>query len=462
MVTKTADQIWQTALGELELQVASDYFKTWLRPTVGLDIIQEELIVGAPSIFHVEHLEKRMLSQIKSTLRGIAKRPLSVRFQVYQKVAQEEGLPTFSYPQAETALNNAGSSTPAVRAPACKNGANLNPRYTFDTFIVGNCNRLAHDAALAVAESPGTAYNPLYLYSSAGLGKTHLLFAIGNACVKKSLKVLYVSTEQFTNDFITAIRERKTEGFREKYRSVDVLLMDDIQFLMGKEETEKGFFHTFNDLYNDNHQILVASDRAPKALTLVEERLRSRFEGGLKADIQPPDRETRLSIIEARARQMSIPLNSGVSELLARRAYRNIRELEGALNKVVAYARMIRSPVTLELVSEALTDSLEEHHASLSLQQVVSVVADYYHLDAEMLKGKRRDKETALARHVTMYLLRQETDLSLHSIGQQLGGRDHSTVLHACTHISRLLDKDSQLKYDTQALRDLLHLPVLA
>jgi chromosomal replication initiator protein len=333
----------------------------------------------------------------------------------------------------------------------------LNPRYTFDAFIVGNSNRLAHAASLAVAEAPGESYNPLFLYGGVGLGKTHLLHAIGHQGVQTGLAVLYVSSEQFTNEIINAIRYRTTEEFRAKYRSVDILLVDDIQFIAGKESTEEEFFHTFNSLYEMSKQIVICSDRPPKAIVSLEERLRSRFEWGLIADIQPPDLETRMAILRVKADLLHYRVPDDIIAYIAGRVQTNIRELEGCLNRLMAFQQLHRAELTMDVARAAMSslgdDSRESH---LTGRQIVEAVAEYYHISIEAMCGKQRDRHIVMPRQIAMYLIRQETQASLLEIGQLFGGRDHSTVLHACEKIERAVHVNPALRREIVAIREQL------
>ncbi len=333
----------------------------------------------------------------------------------------------------------------------------LNSRYTFDAFIVGNSNRLAHAASLAVAEAPGESYNPLFLYGGVGLGKTHLLHAIGHQGVETGLAVLYVSSEQFTNEIVNAIRYRTTEEFRAKYRSVDILLVDDIQFIAGKESTEEEFFHTFNSLYEMSKQIVICSDRPPKAIVSLEERLRSRFEWGLIADIQPPDLETRMAILRVKADLLNYHIPDEIIAYIAGRVQTNIRELEGCLNRLMVYQRLHRSDLTLEVARAAMSSLVSDNREpSLSIHQIAQTVAEYYHISLEAMCGKQRDKYIVMPRQIAMYLIRQETQVSLLEIGQLFGGRDHSTVLHACEKIDRALNLNPTLRREIIAIREQL------
>jgi chromosomal replication initiator protein len=330
----------------------------------------------------------------------------------------------------------------------------LNARYTFSTFIVGSGNQLAHAASLAVAEAPGYAYNPLFLYGGVGLGKTHLLHAIGHHALENGMTVLYVSSETFTNEMINAIRYRTNEEFRAKYRSADVLLVDDIQFIAGKDSTEEEFFHTFNSLYESNRQIVMCSDRPPKAIVSLEERLRSRFEWGLIADIQPPDLETRVAILRAKADLSQRLVPDEVIQYLASRVQSNIRELEGSLNRLLAFSQLQRMPLTIDTAKAALANlATDARQRRVSIDDVLNAVADYYRISLDDLRGKQRDKHIVVPRHVAMYLMRQETEASLMEIGQALGGRDHSTVLHGCEKIGKDVNENTTLRKEVLAIR---------
>ena len=423
MRARSAQEIWEAALGELQIQVSKPNYRTWLEKTVGLSCQDNQFVVGVPNTFVAEYLDKNQRSLIEKTLVGLTKQDVNVVFYVNGKYQDSPS----SYGAREETLPSAQTAFPR-----------FNPKYTFGSFIVGNNNRLAHTAALTVTQNPGQSYNPLFIYGGAGLGKTHLLHAIGHAALAGNINVLYVSAEQFTNEFVNAIRERKTGEFHNKYRSVDMLLIDDIHFIIGKEQTEESFFHTFNELHNANRQIAITSDRPPKSLPLLEDRLRSRFEWGLIVDIQPPDFETCLALLQAKAKQKGANVALDVLELIASQYQQNIRRLEGALNRVIAYARLIQAPPTPELATQALEDISfkEPKSTSITPSLIVDAVAKGFQLTPLDLKSKKRDKETTLARHLTMYLIRQETNCSLAQIGRELGGRDHSTVTHACEKIA--------------------------
>jgi len=328
----------------------------------------------------------------------------------------------------------------------------MNGRYTFENFVVGASNRLAHAASMAVAERPAQAYNPLFLYGGVGLGKTHLLYAIGNACEKRGLQVLYVSSEEFTNDLINAIRTHTTQAFREKYRRIDVLLIDDIQFIAGKESTQEEFFHTFNTLHGQDKQIVISSDRPPKALVTLEERLRSRFEWGLTADIQPPDFETRVAILRSKADRAGYRLPDGLLETIARRVQSNIRELEGALTRIVAFSDLSGLLLTPQLVDSALADLLPRRK-DVHPEDVVRAVSDVFGVTIDRIMGRDRSREVALPRQIVMYILRSE-NISLPQIGDALGGRDHTTVMYACDKVADLLERDDRLRRQVIEVRE--------
>jgi len=334
--------------------------------------------------------------------------------------------------------------------------SNMNPRYLFEKFVVGSGNRLAHAACMAVAEKPARAYNPLFLYGGVGLGKTHLLHAIGNACHAQGLNVLYVSSEEFTNDMITAIRTHTNQAFRDKYRSADVLLVDDIQFIAGKESTQEEFFHTFNTLHGQDKQIIVSSDRPPKSLVTLDERLRSRFEWGLTADIQPPDLETRLAILRSKAERTMRQVPDDILENIARRVQSNIRELEGALNRILAFADLSGTPMTPQLVEVALADLLPQR-SDVEPAKIIELVAKEWQTTVEALLGRDRSQKIAQPRQVAMYLLRKETDASLPQIGEVLGGRDHTTVMYAIEKISGDIETKTDLRKRVVSVKQQLY-----
>jgi chromosomal replication initiator protein len=426
-----AEQAWHAALGQLQLEMPKAAFDTWVRNTEFVSYEDGSFIVGVQNAYARDWLQSRLSSTATRLLTGIMNRTVEVRFVVWHTSGEtaetQEGL--------DDRENTAGLA----------NNASLNSRYSFENFVVGASNRLAHAASLAVAEKPAQAYNPLFLYGGVGLGKTHLLHAIGNICHRQGLQVLYVSSEEFTNDLINAIRMHTTQAFREKYRQIDVLLIDDIQFIAGKESTQEEFFHTFNTLHGQDKQIVITSDRPPKALVTLEERLCSRFEWGLTADIQPPDFETRLAILRARADRMSCQVPNESMEMIARRVQSNIRELEGALTRVAAFADLSGLPLSPQLVEATLVDLLPRR-SQVQPEEIVQKVAESFGVSVENLLGRDRTRQVALPRQIAMYLLREEANISLPQIGETLGGRDHTTVMYGCEKVADMLERDDRLR----------------
>lgn len=437
MEGRSAREIWEVALGELQVQVNKSNYRTWLEKTTGLAYDDGLFVIGVPSTFIAEYLEQNQRSLIEKTLISITRQDTRVQFHVNGRYEY----PPDNYPFTEA--NPVGETSTPI----------FNSKYTFDAFIVGSCNRLAYAAALGVAENPGHNYNPLFIYGGAGLGKTHLLHAICQVALNSQIRVLYVSAEQFTNEFINAIQHRKTDEFRSKYRSVDMLLIDDIQFIRGKGQTEECFMHTFNELHNANHQMVITSDRSPKDMPQLAEPLRSRFEWGLMVDIQPPDFETRLAILQTKAEREGIVLETEVLEFIARQSEPNIRELEGYLNRVTAYAKLVCAPVTPQLTTDALKAIGQKAPRKVTPKAVIEAVASSFQLTIPHLMSRKRDKETTLARQTAMYLLREETGCSLAQIGQELGGRDHSTVTHAFKRISADINANPTLRRKINEIR---------
>ena len=424
--------MWEAALGSLELQVSRPSYATWLKDTAGLSFDDDKMVIGVPSTFVAQWLEQRMSSLIEAVLSQVAGQAMTVQFQVMTQPASRTS--RRDEPQAES--GQVPQTTNGRSAGREDRSIKLNPRYTLDSFVVGESNQLAYAAALAISSRPGSAYNPLFLYGGVGLGKTHLLHGIGHASASRGLSYLYVSSEQFTNEFITSIQMKRTREFREKYRSVDVLLMDDIQFLRGKEAIQEGFFHTFNDLHNSNRQIVIACDRPSSALVPLEERLLSRFQWGLSADIRMPDLETRKAILEVKAHSMGVGVPDEVLDLISENFLSSIRDLEGALNRVCAYADLTAQPLGLDLAYNSLGDLLTtKRQQRPSPDLVISTVCSFYKVDAQALVSKRRDEKVMLARQVAIYLLREQAHLPLKDIGILMGNRDHTTVRHAWAKI---------------------------
>jgi chromosomal replication initiator protein len=457
-----AEQAWQAALGELELQLTKATFDTWLKNTYVISHEDNTFLIGTHNGYAKDWLENRLLTTIKRTLTSVVNHAVSVNFVVRPRrvssSAQETSLLKTSGEQPS--LSQALASETAFLPGLSDVGGldtGLSPQYTFDTFIVGNSNRLANAAALAVAENPGKDYNPLFIYGGVGLGKTHLLHAIGNLAVSQGLQVLYVSSETFTNDLINSIRTQSTEQFRSKYRNhVDVLMVDDIQFIGGKESTQEEFFHTFNALHEVAKQIVMSSDRPPRAIVTLEERLRSRFEWGLIADIQPPDLETRTAILRSKAESQGLVVPSEVIDFIASEVHNNIRELEGALNRIVALARLLNLSLTVEVAASAL-EAILTRADSITTDQVLGAVSQHFAMEVSTLKGRKRSHDVALARQVAMYLMREELHCSLPHIGEILGGRDHTTILYGCDKIGVAIEEDDDLRRDVLTIRERLY-----
>ncbi len=443
-----AERLWQAALGQLQVEMPRAKFETWIRDAELLSYEDGEFVIGVKNAFIRDWLNDRLRATIKQVVGGIAGRTVDVRFVVWQPHAQSP----ITAPVPELAIVEPQRSS---REPASTPNQ-LNPKYTFETFVVGKSNRLAHAAALAVTEDPAGPYNPLFLYGGVGLGKTHLLHAITRASVAQGRTAVYVSSEEFTNDLIDAIRTHSTSEFRERYRQADILLIDDVQFIAGKESTQEEFFHTFNALHSQDRQVVLSSDRPPKAFVTLEERLRSRFEWGLAADIQPPDLETKIAILRAKAEREGRHVPSEHLEMIARRAQRNIRELEGALTRALAYSDLTGVVLNEETIEEALFD-VTPRSPTLTPDRIISAVAQQYQIPEEDLVGPRRTRQIALPRHVAMYLIREETSTSLPKIGQALGGRDHTTVMHGHDRISDLIERDDGLRRQVHAIRELLY-----
>jgi chromosomal replication initiator protein len=451
-MTINTDQVWQTALGQLQLQMTRATFDTWVKDTRIVSQNDENLVVSTKNAFAKDWLENRLFNTISRTVANILGHSVNIQFVVDLNDAPEPFVILQDTAVTPPPANNKGQGY--YRED--KDHSLLNQKYTFDQFIVGASNRLAHAASLAVAEKPAEAYNPLFLYGGVGLGKTHLLQAIAHFALTKGKNVMYTTSETFTNELINAIRAQSTGSFREKYRTTDFLLIDDIQFIAGKESTQEEFFHTFNTLHSTGGQIVLTSDRPPKAITTLEDRLRSRFEWGLLADVQPPDLETRIAILRFKADSQGMVVPDDVMEFIARRAQNNIRELEGALNKVVAHSAMLRQAITLELANAALQD-IVSRQAELTLDQIVTAVAEFYRLDPEVIIGRGRSKDVAAARHMAMYLAREETGASLHQIGEALDGRDHTTVMHGWEKILSLIEQNDKLRREMLAIREIIY-----
>jgi chromosomal replication initiator protein len=442
-------ELWSKALAEIEKKISKPSFETCLKSTKAHSIKGDTLTIIAPNEFARDWLESRYLHLIADTIYQLTGEEFSIKFTIPQNQMDDEFVPNSSNKQ----LNKSSDEQVEFHQNM------LNPKYTFDTFVIGSGNRFAHAASLAVAEAPAKAYNPLFIYGRVGLGKTHLMHAIGHYVIdhNPSAKVVYLSSEKFTNEFINSIRDNKAVDFRNKYRSVDVLLIDDIQFIAGKEQTQEEFFHTFNTLHEESKQIVISSDRPPKEIPTLEDRLRSRFEWGLITDITPPDLETRIAILRKKAKAEGLDIPNEVMLYIANQIDTNIRELEGALIRVVAYSSLINHDMNADLAAEALKNIIPNSKPKIiSISEIQRVVGQEFQIKLEDFKAKKRTKSVAFPRQIAMYLSRELTDSSLPKIGEEFGGRDHTTVIHAHEKISKLLQNDELLQRQLKEITEIL------
>ncbi len=431
--------LWPRVLDLLKNELTEISYNTWIKTIEPLSINSSTIELGVPTDFNKGILESRYIALISNAVKQIASRDYSFAVVI---------------PSQESFTRNADLSDSSSNEDLYN--SILNPKYTFDTFVIGNGNRLAHAASVAVAEAPAQAYNPLFLYGGVGLGKTHLMHAIGHYILTQnpSSKVLYVSSEKFTNELINAIKDDRNEEFRSKYRNIDVLLIDDIQFIAGKERTQEEFFHTFNALYEANKQIIISSDRSPREINTLEDRLRSRFEWGLTADIQSPDLETRIAILQKKAQMENLFIPNDVLVFIANKVISNIRELEGALNRVIAYSTLTETELSVELCAEALKELLAAANSKvIDATYIIEAVARYYDLRPEEFLSQKRSRNISFPRQIAMYLCRDIMGISLPKIGNEFGGRDHTTVIHAITKIEQDIENDPETERTIQELK---------
>ncbi|WIV12597.1 chromosomal replication initiator protein DnaA [Proteiniborus sp. MB09-C3] len=427
------EEVWGNALKLIKNELTEVSFNTWLKTIEPITINDNCILLGAPNEFTKGILEARYLTLIKNAIKQISNIDFDIKFLI----------------PGEDISNDIGQTIVNEIVENNSSRSQLNPKYVFDTFVIGNSNRFAHAASLAVAEAPAKAYNPLFIYGGVGLGKTHLMHAISHYILNQNPKasVIYVSSEKFTNELINSIRDDRNVEFRNKYRNVDVLLIDDIQFIAGKERTEEEFFHTFNELHASNKQIIISSDRPPKEIATLEDRLRSRFEWGLTADIQPPDLETRIAILRKKAKVENIEVPNDVTQYIATKIQSNIRELEGALIRIVAYSSLTNKEITLELASEALKDIISNTRPKeITAKLIKEITAKNLNVKVEDFSSKRRTRSISYPRQIAMYICRELTDLSLPKIGEEFGGRDHTTVIHAYEKITSDIENNIDLK----------------
>jgi len=477
----TNQELWQAVLGQMELLLSKASFTTWLKNTNITSQNQKEIVIGVPNGFTKEWLENKYHKFISKSLQEITGEIKIIKYTIGASAQAEDQNRKIKNAEAkskpQTNFNNAKEEENAEdeeieiivqkQKSFSKNGAgdfdpesNLNPRYTFESFIVGSNNELAHAACVAVTKNLGTNYNPLFIYGSVGLGKTHLLQAIGNKAksIYKNKKVCYTTSEKFASELITSIRDKKVENFKARYGQFEVLIIDDIQFLSGKEKTQEEFFHIFNGLYQKNNQIVLSSDRPPKAIPTLEERLRSRFEGGMIADIGLPDFETRMAILKIKVKEKKLNISNDVLLYIATNIQRNIRELEGALNRITALSEFNAKPITVKDAESVLADVISANYKkSTTLKEIVKTVAEFYDIAHEDLIAQGRKQNVVKPRQIAMYLMRAEIDASFSSIGEVLGNRDHTTVMHAVNKIQQSIPEDKNIEQELNMIKQRLY-----
>ncbi|MBI2410603.1 MAG: chromosomal replication initiator protein DnaA [Candidatus Kerfeldbacteria bacterium] len=479
------DQLWNAALGELELELSKANFITWFKDTFILQSGEGKITIGVPNDFTKKWFEGKYHHSILKALRRISDDDIrTVVYTIATRKNSSQLQQAISASQTATSPVESGNTTAAAEQKTKINQNNtsiktatptpnsdgntlppidavgLNPRYTFEHFIVGKKNELAHAACLAIAERPGIVYNPLFIYGGVGLGKTHLMQAVGHAVLKRdpNKKILYVTCEAFTNEFIKAVQDGRAKEFKDKYRSVDVLMVDDIQFLAGKEGTQEEFFHTFNHLHQYNKQVLVSSDRPPRAIPTLEPRLFSRLEAGMMVDVNIPDLETRIAILKQKCAERGYTLNPEITQFMASNVQSNIRELEGALNRVVAFHQLHKTEPTLDSVRSLLsTLSQSPKRGAITTKKILNTVAEFYEVDMKDIVGNSRKKELVVPRQIAMYLMREEIHASYPNIGQELGGRDHTTAMHACQKITKMVHDDERIENDVNMIKQRLY-----
>ncbi|MCL5435683.1 MAG: chromosomal replication initiator protein DnaA [Patescibacteria group bacterium] len=445
----TNEQFWRAVLGNLELSMSKPNFTTWFKNTSILQNSGRGVTIGVPNTFTKEWLQNKYHQNILQAIRSIDPEIREIRYEISSSAIRRSENPPSPAP---TVVKQAGSKE--EQSPA---HAHLNPKYTFESFVVGGKNELAHAAALAVTERPGVAYNPLFIYGGVGLGKTHLMHAVGHKMLQRApnSKILYVSSEKFTNDFIQAVKDGRAYDFKDRYRNVDALLVDDIQLLAGKEQTQEEFFHTFNALHGRNKQIIITADRLPKEIPSIEERLVSRFEGGMVADVQAPDFETRLAILRSKVKEREYELDFEILNYIAANVESNIRELEGALNRLIVYCQINNTKPALEKVKDILSSLIAQpKKRGLTAKKIMETVAGFYNVTSEDLVKQSRKKEFVKPRQIAMFLIRKELETSLPTIGEYFGGRDHTTVIHAIDKIDRLTKENESLKQELVIIMD--------
>lgn len=444
------DQLWQAVLGEIELSLSKANFTTWFKNTFISSFEEEKVVICVPNTFTKAWLEKKYHKQISEAIKNTSSKNVK---EIFYKVETRKTSPV------EDLLRKIKiKREPETREGTTINQFGLNARYTFNNFVVGKGNELAHAACQAVSANPGNAYNPLFIYGGVGLGKTHLLQAIGHEVSKRTNRILYVTCEKFTNDYIQSVKNGQAKDFKDRYRNVDLLLIDDIQFMAGKDGTQEEFFHTFNELHQTNKQIVITSDRQPKSIPALEKRLLSRFEWGMIADITQPDIETRIAILEAKSKERNYNLDPEIVYFISNNVQNNIRELEGALNRLIAYHEFNNSKPTIDTTKSILNSLLVSTKTkSLSTKDIIEAVSRFFDVHVKEISGKSRKKELVYPRQITMYLMRKEANISYPTIGHELGGRDHTTAMHAYNKLDKEIEENERIKQDIESIKQLLY-----
>jgi chromosomal replication initiator protein len=448
----TEHEIWQTVLNDIESQVSKAQFVTWFQNTYITSQKDGVVSIAVPNAFSREWLENRYNKQIMHSLRNMSQEIKEVRY-----IIENKKTTMFAAQTAQSRSKDLEEAQLQFEVLQVDKKTNLNPKYTLDNYVVGPSNELAHAAAVSVAQKPGILYNPLFVYGGVGLGKTHLLQAIGNVFTSQNKKVIYLTSERFTSEFISSIPNQDVESFRNKYRNKDVLIIDDIQFIAGKEQTQEEFFHTFNTLHEQNRQIILSSDRTPRSIPTLEERLRSRFEGGMLVDIGYPNYETRVAILKSKLLNKNASLSEDVINYIANNIQKNVRELEGALNLVVASSKLYKNEINLEQAKKILTHITSRPKKNVSYKKLFQVVADFYEINEKDIIGPNRKREYVLPRQIAMYLMRKELKASYPSIGEKFGGKDHTTIIYACKKIDKEINNNTELEEELNLIKQQLY-----
>jgi chromosomal replication initiator protein len=458
-------EIWQAVLAELELSISKPNFVTWFSNTDILSYQDNCVVICVPNDFYRAWLEKNYHQMIVKSLERVTEKPIK---KLEYKIFNIKNIPAHNTelkPEEKPIEPSAPLTTPfpsnnEIKPPPRVGEFGLNPKYVFETFVVGGGSELAYAAAQAVVNKPGEAYNPLFIYGGVGLGKTHLVQAIGNHLLKArpNINIMYASAEKFSNDYIASVRDGNAKSFQNRYRNIDVLLIDDIQFISGKDKTQESFFHTFNELHQQNKQVVMTSDRPPKAIPALEDRLKSRFEWGMIVDVAPPDLETRIAILQKKCVEKNIPLTQDILQLVATTVHRNIRELEGALNKIIAFHQLKNTEPSFESVKSLLSNNeIRSTFKSITAHQIIEATSEFFSISLADLLGQSREKKFSYPRQIIMHLMRKELNMSYPAIGNELGGRDHTTAMHADNKISTDLEKDSKLKQEIELIKQKLY-----